>query len=200
MYESVCPIASGGMAVVELVLRREGTFARPYARKRLLADAPEMRDMFVEEGRVAGLLRHPNVVGVLDVGHDERGPFLIMEYVEGVTLQQVLKQRASRLPLQIALRIFLQVCEGLAAAHALRDPSGQNLGLVHRDISPSNILLDLHGMVRLNDFGIARATGRSFKTSTGVVKGKLGYLAPEVLRFERPTQAADLFALGVTAY
>ena len=195
------------MATVSLVLRREGSFLRPYAMKRFHAPAirdAELEAMFLDEARIAGLLRHPNVVSVLDVGQDDEGPFLIMDYVEGVTLAQLIRGRRTRdeepVPMQIGLRILVQAARGLAAAHELRSPSGSHLQLVHRDISPQNILVDLSGTVRVADFGIARATGRATETERGVLKGKLGYLAPETLRFESTDHRADLFALGVVAY
>ncbi|MFK7988201.1 MAG: serine/threonine-protein kinase [Sandaracinaceae bacterium] len=205
VYEPVCPIARGGMATVDLVVRREGSFLRPYAMKRFLPGATaDAKRMFLDEARIAGLLRHPNVVSVLDVGEDREGPYLLMDYVEGVSLYELIRAyvRASSdpIPVQICLRILVQAARGLAAAHELRDPSGEHLELVHRDISPQNLLLDLSGTVRVADFGIARATGRATETENGILKGKLGYLAPETLRFESVDHRADLFSLGVVAF
>lgn len=200
-------LAKGGMGTVELGLRREGGFRRLYAVKRLhphLLDDEDLRAMFVDEARIAGLLRHANVVSVLDVGEDEQGPFLVMDYVDGVTLSAIIQRHATHdqlLPVQLCARIGGDVARGLAVAHELVGHDGQALGIVHRDVSPQNVLVGFDGQVRLADFGIARAMGRSSKlTESGVIKGKLGYQAPEQLRFEEATAASDLFALGVVLY
>ena len=195
------------MATVSLVVRREGSFLRPYAMKRFHhrnAGDPGIKQMFLDEARIAGLLRHPNVVSVLDVGEDETGPFLIMDYVEGLSLAQLIRARqisaGEPVSTQIGLRILVQAARGLAAAHELTSPTGAHLELVHRDISPQNILLDLEGTVRIADFGIARAAGRATETENGVLKGKLGYLAPETLQFADSDHRVDLFALGIVAF
>jgi serine/threonine-protein kinase len=200
-------LARGGMGTVELGLRREGEFRRLYAVKRLhphLLDDEDLRAMFVDEARIAGLLRHANVVSVLDVGEDEQGPFLVMDYVDGVTLSAILQRHATHdqlLPVQLCARIGGEIARGLAVAHELVGHDGQALCIVHRDVSPQNVLVGFDGQVRLADFGIARALGRSSKlTESGVIKGKLGYQAPEQLRFEEATAASDLFALGVVLY
>jgi serine/threonine-protein kinase len=200
-------LAKGGMGTVELGLRREGEFRRLYAVKRLhphLLDDEDLRAMFVDEARIAGLLRHANVVSVLDVGEDEQGPFLVMDYVDGVTLSAILQRHATHdqlLPVQLCARIGGEIARGLAVAHELVGHDGQALDIVHRDVSPQNVLVGFDGQVRLADFGIARALGRSSKlTESGVIKGKLGYQAPEQLRFEEATAASDLFALGVVLY
>jgi serine/threonine-protein kinase len=200
-------LAKGGMGTVELGLRREGGFRRLYAVKRLhphLLDDEDLRAMFVDEARIAGLLRHANVVSVLDVGEDEQGPFLVMDYVDGVTLSAIIQRHATHdqlLPVQLCARIGGEIARGLAVAHELVGHDGQALGIVHRDVSPQNVLVGFDGQVRLADFGIARAMGRSSKlTESGVIKGKLGYQAPEQLRFEEASAASDLFALGVVLY
>ncbi len=202
----VAPIASGGMGRVELAVRKEGGFERLFAVKRLhlqFASDPSVRDMFLDEARIAGLLRHPNVVHVVDVGRDNEGPFLVMEYVEGKSLSQIIKHHAeegARLPLSVALELVAQIARGLHAAHRLTDASGQPIGLVHRDVSPQNVLVSYDGCARLADFGIAKASQRATRTQTGVLKGKYGYLSPEQLRFEEATQRSDLFSLGVVLY
>lgn len=193
------------MGTVDLVLRQEGTFRRLYAIKQPhagLGDDEGFRQMFLDEGRIAGMLRHPNVVSVLDVGEDERGPFLVMDYVDGVSLQRILHDRGPErpLPLVLALRVGAQIAAGLHAAHELTDESGAPIGLVHRDVSPQNILVGFDGIVRLTDFGVAKALGRMTRTSTGVVKGKLGYVSPEQLRYEALDRRSDLFALGVVLH
>jgi eukaryotic-like serine/threonine-protein kinase len=205
-YRRIGPLASGGMAEVELVVRREGTFERVYAMKRLrahLVEEPQLRAMFLDEARFAGSVRHANVASVLDVGEDTHGPWLVMDYIEGVSLAELMQAEAAagtRLPVGLALRIASQVAEGLHAAHEVCDAAGALLHLVHRDVSPQNVLLGHDGLVRVADFGIAKALGQSSRTSTGVLKGKLGYLSPEQLRFEEPDRRSDLFALGVVLF
>lgn len=205
-YRSLRRLAAGGMGEVELAIRREGKFQRLYAVKRLL---PELRNdddarmMFVDEARVSGLIRHPNVVSVLDVGEDERGPFLVMDFVEGLSAGMLLKwacRAGVMLPLQLCLRMVREVAVGLHAAHELCDHKGEHLQVVHRDVSPQNILIGFDGISRIADFGIAKAGGRTTKTTTGLLKGKAGYMAPEQLRFEEPDRRTDIFSLGVVLY
>ncbi len=202
----VALLGRGAFGEVELVVRREGRFERLFAKKRLLPvhqEDVELRSMFFEEARLAGMIRHPNVVSVLDVGEDEQGPYLLMDYVEGVSAHRLIEASlgAQRpIPLQVCLRIVAQVAEGLHAAHELSDREGRPLGLVHRDVSPANVLLGYDGIARVTDFGVARALGRTTKTSTGFLKGKFGYMSPEQLRFEEPDRRSDLFALGVVLF
>jgi eukaryotic-like serine/threonine-protein kinase len=194
------------MGFVELVFRREGRFLRWCARKRLheqLKNDPTFRSMFMDEARLAGLVRHPNAVGVLDVGEDEDGPFLIMDFVEGVPLSRLIAEAAAEgrsIPLQVVIRISVDTARGLHAAHEVRSEEGTTLGLVHRDVSPQNILIGFDGTVRVTDFGIAKALGNATRTSAGVLKGNMGYLSPEQLRFEEADRRADFFSLGVTLY
>ncbi len=194
------------MGRVDLALRAEEGFERIYAIKRLqpqLQEHAEFRQMFLEEARLAGLLRHANVVSVLDVGVDKDGPYLVMDYYDGLTLSQILRHHTSTqepLPLQLALRLLQHAARGIHAAHELRTPEGRHLGLVHRDVSPQNILVGFDGAVRVMDFGIAKAAGFGERTSTGILKGKIGYMAPEQLRFEPATRASDLFALGIILF
>jgi serine/threonine-protein kinase len=203
-YRTLYTLAVGGMGQVDLAVRREGSFERLFAIKRLrpeLVSEPDVRAMFLDEARIAGLIRHPNVVSVVDVGEDAKGPFAVMEFVEGISVAELLARRDLQpLPMAVALRIALQVADGLHAAHELAGPSGEPLELVHRDVSPQNVLIGFDGIARVTDFGIAKALGRVSKTSTGVLKGKLGYISPEQLRFEEPDRRADLFALGVVMF
>ncbi|MCA9614581.1 MAG: serine/threonine protein kinase, partial [Myxococcales bacterium] len=158
-------VASGGMGTVYLARRREGGFQRLYAVKRLhphLRDDPDFRAMFVEEARLAGLITHPNVVGVLDVGEDHEGPFLVMDFVQGLPLSQLItlaNRSEAPLAVQSCVRIALAVARGLHASHELRDHEGRALQLVHRDLSPQNVLIGWDGTVRITDFGIAKALG-----------------------------------------
>ncbi|MEM9190438.1 MAG: serine/threonine-protein kinase [Myxococcota bacterium] len=205
-YLKVSELAVGGMGRVDLALRREGAFRRLYAVKRLhphLSQDADFQAMFLEEARIAGLIQHPNVVSVLDVGEDAEGPFLIMDFVDGLSLSSLMR-RAKRagepIPIQVCARIGRDMALGLHAAHELKDHEARSLGLVHRDLSPQNVLVGWNGAVRITDFGIAKALGRSVKTSTGILKGKISYMAPEQLRFEEPDRRSDLFALGVILF
>jgi serine/threonine-protein kinase len=194
------------MATVDLAIRREGTFVRLHAIKRLhphLLEDPDVRAMFIEEARIAGLLRHPNIVSVVDVGEDAAGPFLVMDYVEGVSVAALIEdaiETAQLVPVDVALRIAIDVAKGLHAAHELTAPDGVSLSLVHRDVSPQNVLVGFDGVARVTDFGIAKALGRGARTSTGILKGKLGYMAPEQLQFKGQDRRSDLFAFGVVLF
>ncbi len=205
-YVRISDIASGGVGHVALAVKKEGSFERLYAVKRLRAEHREdadFRTMFFDEARLAGCVRHANVVSVIDVGEDDEGPFLVMDYVEGVPLSAIVRhaQRADGgVPMQIALRIVIEAARGLHAAHEALGPDGAPLALVHRDVSPQNILVGFDGVTRVTDFGVAKAFGRTTQTVTGVLKGKLGYMSPEQLRFEALDRRADVFALGVVLY
>ncbi|MCA9581330.1 MAG: serine/threonine protein kinase [Myxococcales bacterium] len=204
-YIQVCEIARGGMATVHLGVLVDSHFQRVYALKRLhphLADDLKFRDSFLDEARIAGRLHHGNVVSVVDVGTDDDGPFLVMEYIEGVPLSEVIPLASVEgpLPLTMCLDVCRQVAEGLHHAHELRADDGSPLSIVHRDVSPSNILLGFDGVARVTDFGIARAMGRLQETQTGVLKGKLSYMSPEQLRFESADRRSDLFCLGIVLF
>jgi serine/threonine-protein kinase len=179
-------------------------FERFFAIKRLhphhLEDS-QVRTMFLDEARIAGLVRHANVVSVIDVGSDAEGPFLVMDYVDGIALDRILRHHAEApMPLQIALRIGSQICAGLHAAHELVGPDGTPLRLVHRDVSPSNILVGFDGIARVTDFGIAKALDQSSRTATGIIKGKISYASPEQLRYEPLDRRSDLFSFGIVLY
>lgn len=205
-YRHVLNLARGGMGKVELAMREEGAFQRFYAVKRLhshFRDDPEFRSMFLDEARVAGLVRHRNVVSVLDVGEDEDGPFQVMDFVEGPSVALLLKRlagRGARIPTQLVTDIVAQACRGLHAAHELRTHDGEPLNLVHRDVSPQNLLIGFDGGVRVTDFGVAKALGRQTTTESGVLKGKLGYMSPEQLRFQDVDLRSDLFGIGVVLF
>ena len=204
-YETLGVIASGGMATVHLGRALgAGGFERLVAIKTMhphLAEEPEFVAMFLDEARLAARIRHPNVVGTIDVQQDEVGVFLVMEYVEGPSLMQIQralkKEGGQKLPLDIVLRVFLDALAGLHAAHELTGAGGMPLNLVHRDVSPQNILVGVDGIARLTDFGVARAEARLQSTSSGQLKGKLGYMAPEQLRHETVDRRADIYAAGV---
>ncbi|MEM9188649.1 MAG: serine/threonine-protein kinase [Myxococcota bacterium] len=204
-YQTLLPIASGGMGRVDLAFREDGSFQRLYAVKRLHAmfDEPSFREMFLEEARVAGLVRHANVVSVLDVGEDDDGPYLVMEFIDGVSLSALLKDVArtkGQLPLTLVCGLIAQVAAGVHAAHELTGLDGGSLQLVHRDVSPQNVLIGFDGVARVTDFGVAKALGRDSRTATGTLKGKLGYMSPEQLSFRDIDRRSDLFSIGVVLF
>jgi eukaryotic-like serine/threonine-protein kinase len=203
-YELVGEIASGGMATVFLArLTGVGGFQRFVAIKRLhphLAGEKEFVEMFLDEARLAAGIHHSNVVSILEVGASPTGYYLVMEYVEGDTLARLLARAAGkgqRLPTGIALRIVLDTLFGLHGAHELRDDQGKSLELVHRDVSPQNVLVGIDGVARITDFGVARATSRLTSTRVGQLKGKLAYMAPEQAQGEALDRRADVFSAGI---
>lgn len=193
------------MGTVELALRYEHGFERLYAVKRLrphVAQDDECRRMFLSEARIAGMIRNLNVVSVLDVGEDERGPFLVMEWVDGISASALMHRARSDGPIapEHVAAIGAQVARGLQAAHELRSHTGQEMALVHRDVCPANILVGYNGVASVTDFGISKVKGVGKLTQTGVLKGKIGYMSPEQLRFEDVDQTSDLFSLGVVLF
>jgi serine/threonine-protein kinase len=159
--------------------------------------------MFLDEARVAARIRHPNVVATLDVEQDDEGLFLVMEFVEGPSLSamlRALKRRGDPMPPGIALRILIDALLGLHAAHEQTGPEGEPLNVVHRDVSPQNILVGLDGLAKITDFGVALAEARLSSTRGGEVKGKLGYMAPQQVRAEPIDRRADVYALGVVLW
>jgi serine/threonine protein kinase len=207
-YHVVGRIATGGMAEVYLAVHGElAGFRAPVVLKKVLphlACNPEFIDMFLDEARIASLLDHPNVVRIYEVGRSDNEYFLAMELVQGKPLQALLRRaqdtRTSVLEPRLAAFIVAQAASGLHHAHNLADPLGNALGLVHRDVSPHNILLSFEGSVKVIDFGVARALGRITDTQTGGRKGKFGYMSPEQARGEDLDMRADIFALGVVLW
>jgi len=206
-FELIAEIASGGMATVFLA-RLEGVagFQRLYAIKRLhphLANEGEFVDMFLDEARLAARIHHPNVVPILEVGMSEQGYYLVMEYIEGDTAARLLaraSQTGGRLPPSAAIRIALDTLAGLHAAHELTDDEGRPLHIVHRDVSPQNVLVGIDGTSRITDFGVAHAATRLSSTRTGQLKGKLAYMAPEQSRGAAVDRRSDVFAMGVVLW
>jgi len=206
-YELLLPIAKGGMAQVwaAQLLGTRG-FQKLVAIKTILAgviDNTRMEQMFLEEAQVASQIHHPNVVGTLDLGEHEGVLYLVMEWVDGEPLSVVMSKAAASggVPLPIAISLIGQTCKGLHAAHDLRDESGALIGLVHRDVSPQNLLVTFSGTAKLVDFGIAKATAKvSGLTEAGEIKGKFAYMAPEQVRGLAIDQRTDLFALGILLY
>jgi serine/threonine-protein kinase len=203
-YELVGEIASGGMATVFLArLGGVGGFQRFFAMKRLhphLQNEKEFVEMFLDEARLSAGIHHPNVVSILEVGASPVGYYLVMEYVEGDTLARILARAAGhgeRIPTPIALRMVIDSLQGLHAAHELKDDKGKSVELVHRDVSPQNVLVGIDGISRITDFGVARATSRLSSTRVGQLKGKLAYMAPEQAQGEGIDRRADVFSAGV---
>jgi serine/threonine-protein kinase len=200
-------IASGGMASVHIgrLLGPVG-FSRTVAIKRLhpsYARDPEFVSMFLDEARLAARIRHPNVVPTLDVVATHGELFLVMEYIQGESLSPLIRtlgRTKARVPIRVALSIVAGALQGLHAAHEARDERGMSLGLVHRDVSPQNIIVGVDGMARVFDFGVAKAAGRAHNTRDGVVKGKLAYMAPEQLSQEHVDRAADIYAASIVLW
>jgi serine/threonine protein kinase len=206
-YELLLPIAKGGMASV-WAARLRGTrgFQKMVAIKTMLpglVDDPHFERMFLDEASLASQVRHPHVIEIMDLGEVDRILYLVMEWVDGEPLNIIMKYAATRggIPLAIAVSIAAQACRGLHAAHELRDENGTLVGLVHRDVSPQNVLLTYEGVVKVVDFGVAKATSRaSNETEAGQLKGKIAYMSPEQLRGERIDRRTDVFAMGILLY
>lgn len=206
-FELLGRIGVGGMAEVYLARESvEGVGARLVVVKRLLHNVAADRRlvaMFEDEVRLAMQLSHPNVCHVLDVGESDGVPFLAMEWVDGVTLDDVIDATAEGddpMPIELAEHVAIEIAGALHYAHRLTDDQGQPLGVVHRDVTPSNIMVGFDGNVSLIDFGIARTRTQLMRTHPGAVKGKLGYLAPEQCVGREVDLRADVFALGVCLY
>jgi len=206
-YELLRRFAAGGMA--ELYLARvagSGGFEKICVVKRILpqyASDPDFVRMFLDEARLTAAIRHGNVAQVFDMGECDDGLYFAMEYVHGVDLRFVLHTLATRderLPLEHVLTIGIGAAAGLHAAHERKDRDGRPLGIVHRDVTPSNLLLAFDGGVKLIDFGIAKATRRVTETRTGTLKGKIAYMSPEQCQGELLDGRSDVFALGVVLY
>ncbi len=201
-------VDSGGMAeVFRGVAESLHGFKKSVAIKRILPSLTKNKkfvSMFLDEARLSLHLQHANVVHVFDIGVADKAYFIVMEYVDGCNLKHVLEHQRKynrRIPPAQTLYVMLEVCKGLAYAHAAEDPeSGRPLGIVHRDISPPNILLSKMGEVKLVDFGLAKATSQLSQIETtdpGVVKGKFSYLSPEAASAQEVDHRADIFAVGI---
>lgn len=203
-YQLLTQVGSGGMGRV-WAARQLGALQRLVAIKTALTDAAqtaEFERVFLDEARIASQIHHPHVCGVYELGEQDGVLYLVMEWSDGGTLLEVLKrQPEQRLEPTLAGSIVAKVCAGLHAAHELEDELGQPLNVVHRDVTPQNILLSSQGHVRLADFGVAKAQGQIHRpTETGEVKGKLNYMAPEQLTSKQMDRRVDIFALGCVLY
>jgi serine/threonine-protein kinase len=203
-YELLRRIATGGMAEVYLA-RRAGPhgFQKTVAVKRILpqfARDPDFVAMFVDEARVCARLGHPNIVQVFDFGEEEGELYMAMEYVDGTTgarLVRAVAVRGEEIPIDVCLHVTLSILRALEYAHGARDEEGKPLSLVHRDVSPGNVLIDRSGAVKLTDFGIARAAEIERRTDAGQLKGKLGYMSPEQVIGRDLDARSDIFTLGI---
>ncbi|MEO8706825.1 MAG: protein kinase [Kofleriaceae bacterium] len=206
-YEILSPLATGGMARIYIARSTGiGSFERHVVLKLI---TPERENdttavqMFLDEARLAASLNHQNVAQVFEVGEDGGIHYLAMEYVHGQDLRALLAKAGSqgtRVPLDLALTTVAGAAAGLNHAHDRRDGNGVPLGIVHRDVSPSNIMIGLDGSVKLLDFGIAKATSRSVETQSGIIKGKFAYMAPEQCRGRDVDRRSDVFSLGIILY
>jgi eukaryotic-like serine/threonine-protein kinase len=206
-YELVRHLASGGMASVYLArLSGLGGFQRHVVLKTLrggdLEDDP-LVPMFLDEARLIATLHHQHIAQVYEVGLEDDTYFLAMEYVHGETVRAVLETANKHgyiLPLEFGLTVACAAAAGLHHAHERRNVDGAPLGIVHRDVTPSNVIVSYDGSIKLIDFGIAKANDRSTKTRSGMIKGKAGYMAPEQVKGQPVDRRSDVFALGVLAY
>ncbi|HET9930688.1 MAG TPA: serine/threonine-protein kinase [Polyangiaceae bacterium] len=206
--ELVLRIGRGGMATVWVARERNAdpSLERLVAVKAMLAelaDEPEFTRMFIDEVRLVRSIRHPNVVEIFDVGESEGVMWMSMEWVQGESLHTIIAEAGKRraIPPEMAVRIIADVAAGLNAAHELRDASGALRGVVHRDVSPHNILIGTNGAIKLVDFGVAKALGRvSESTRAGQLKGKFGYMSPEQALGRPVDRRSDVFSLGIVLF
>jgi eukaryotic-like serine/threonine-protein kinase len=207
-YELLLRIGRGGMATVWVAKEHaenpdDERLVAVKAMLHELSNDPEFVTMFLDEGRLVQSIRHPNVVEVYEVGDSAGTVFMSMEWVEGDSLHTLIAEAGKRRPIppEMAVRIVADAAHGLSAAHQLKGPDGQSLGVVHRDVSPHNILIGTDGAVRLVDFGVAKATGRvSDATVAGQLKGKFGYMSPEQAKAKTVDQRSDIFSLGTVLF
>ncbi len=197
------PLGKGGMATVHRAEIQQKTGVRQVALKRLIPTLQkEVVSLFLDEARLLRYLRHPNIAETYDSGKIFGTYFIAMEYVRGPTLKELVAhcgQTVGAVPQPIALNIAAQLCDALDHAHNQCDEHGKPLGIIHRDITPSNIILSDQGLVKLIDFGLAKASVSSEETAQGVIKGKFGYVAPEYLG-GKLDHRADLWAVGIIMY
>jgi serine/threonine-protein kinase len=205
-YELLDPVGEGGMAKVwRGVTHGAAGFTCRVAIKRVLpnlaADAGFVA-MFVEEARVVSELQHPNIVQVHDFDQDEEGRyFLVIEWIDGIDLEAWISSFApATAPWHLCSAIAVEILRGLSCAHERVDGAGRPAPVIHRDVSPANVLLSVMGIVKLADFGLARAADRAQMTAPGMVKGKLSYMAPELLKRNPATPRSDIFGVGIVLW
>ena len=203
-YRVIEKLASGGMAEV---FRAESAglegFKKQVAIKRVLPHLSEKKkfiSMFLDEARLSAHLSHSNCVQVFDIGVGDNAYFIVMEYVDGADLKAVLetlKKQGRELPVEEAVFISIKICEGLCYAHELIDSDGRPFAVVHRDVSPPNVLMTKHGEIKIVDFGLAKASSQLEKSEPGIIKGKFSYLSPEAALGKDVDHRTDIFAVGI---
>src|SRR4051812_26990328 len=207
-YELVSRLAAGGMAEIFLA-RTKGIqgFEKYLVIKRILGHRtqdPEFVRMFLDEARVAATLDHPNIVQIYDVGHVDNEYFIAMEYLRGHNLIEIVRAGAklgyAKPPLEHVVSTLTQCCAGLHYAHEKRDFEGRSLEIVHRDVTPQNVVVSFDGSVKVVDFGIAKAATREVETLAGTLKGKIGYMSPEQCRGAQVDRRSDIFAVGIILF
>jgi eukaryotic-like serine/threonine-protein kinase len=207
-YELLLPIGTGGMATVylartEVVAGLHRHVAVKLMHPQFRADSDEGSQVLIEEAKLVAQIQHPNVVAIEEAIDGPHGVYLVMEYVEGDTLSGLIREAKSSggsIPLPIVGRILADALAGLHVAHELTDSAGQLRNVVHRDFTPSNILVGIDGVTRLTDFGIAKAESRVSMTTTGQIKGKVGYMSPEQVLAKPLDRRCDVWAAGVVAW
>lgn len=206
-YRVTQRLEAGGMAEVFIgEAQSVQGFKKKVAIKRVLPHLAQNENfigMFLDEARLGARLSHANIVSVFDIGAADGTFFIVMEFVDGANLKkviEVLRRQGRTVPAKEAIYICMEACRGLSYAHELVDDDGEELKLVHRDVSPPNILVSKRGEVKVTDFGLAKATTQLEKTDPGVVKGKFSYLSPEAARGEDVDERADVFALGIVLW
>ena len=203
-YRIVSPLAIGGMAKVDLAENLETQAQVVF--KRIRTDfklREDMQDLFAEEQKLNRRLKSSHVVQMIADGVDESGPYMIFEWVDGTDLEQVLSgvaRKENPLPLNQAILIGYYLAQGLSYLHNLKDENGKHLGLIHRDLSPGNVLISNQGDVKIADFGIAKSKLKETQTVVGELKGKFAYMAPEQTRGQAMDHRVDLFALGIVMW
>jgi serine/threonine protein kinase len=206
-YELIDRVAIGGMAEV-FKAKRTGVegFEKVVALKRILphlSDNKEFLDMFVDEAKMVAGLAHPSIVQIFDLGRIEKSYYIAMEYVHGRDLRTIMRrarEKGLRMPLDLSLRVVSQVCAALEYAHRKKDEKGRPMQIVHRDVSPQNILISFEGEVKLVDFGIAKAATKASNTDRGALRGKLLYMSPEQAWGRTIDRRSDVFSLGIVLY
>jgi len=206
-YELLRLLATGGMA--ELFLAKQTAlegFEKVVVIKQILghlAEDDEFVTMFIDEARIAAKLSHPNIVQIYDLGKSEGTHYIVMEYVSGRNVQHMINKTEEDnglLPMEHVCRVMAGVCDGLYYAHSRKDYDGKALDIVHRDISPQNILVGFNGTVKIVDFGIAKASTQLAQTRAGVLKGKYAYMSPEQVRGAAIDHRSDIFSVGLVMY
>ncbi len=203
-YKVVKKIDAGGMAEIFVASAQSvGGIEKTVAIKRVLPSLTKNKrfvNMFLDEARLSMVLTHANIVQVFDVGRADDTYYIVMEYVDGYNLRRVfqrMSEQGFRIPVPLAAYLLMEVCKGLAHAHDQRGADGEPLGIVHRDISPPNILISKSGEVKITDFGLAKAVTQLEVTDPGIVKGKFSYLSPEAANGKTVDHRADIFAVGI---